>query len=43
VNEFHRPGEYSITWSGENVSTGIYYFKMKFENEMKVVKGVLIK
>ena len=43
VNEFHTPGEYSITWSGENLSTGIYYFKMKFENEMKVVKGVLIK
>jgi len=43
VNDIQTPGEYSIAWSGENVSSGIYYFKMQFGNEVKVVKGVLIK
>jgi hypothetical protein len=43
VNELQTPGEYSITWTGEYVSSGIYYFQMQFENDVEVVKGVLVK
>lgn len=43
VNELQTPGEYSIRWTGEYVSSGIYYFQMQFENDVEVVKGVLVK
>ncbi|MBT7115272.1 MAG: T9SS type A sorting domain-containing protein, partial [Candidatus Marinimicrobia bacterium] len=40
LNEYHRAGEYSITWNASRQPSGIYFIKMmsgKFNSTQKVV------
>ncbi|MBK8550182.1 MAG: T9SS type A sorting domain-containing protein [Ignavibacteria bacterium] len=43
VNEFKPTGEYSVDFNAENLSSGIYYYKLEIGNLTKVNKMILVK
>lgn len=48
VDDFFTTGVYSVVWDGldyrgKNASSGLYFYKMKAEDFIKVKKGLLIK
>jgi hypothetical protein len=43
VNEFRKPGSYSINVDGSNLSAGVYYYTLSAGNFIQVKKMVLIK
>jgi len=48
VNETFRPNTYNITWNGDNgsgykVSSGVYFVKLKINNEVLTNKVILLK
>ena len=43
VNENKNAGRYNVTWSPENLSSGIYYFKLNIKNKTFIRKGILIR
>ena len=43
VNEFHHPGNYSVKFDAKDLSTGIYFYKLKINNNYKIKKMILIK
>ncbi|MBN1634622.1 MAG: T9SS type A sorting domain-containing protein [Ignavibacteria bacterium] len=43
VNQFLMPGKYAVNFSAENLSSGIYYYKMTSGNFQKVKKMILLK
>ncbi len=43
INEKQKPGKYEIKFSGENFSSGIYYYKIEAGNFTDVKKMVLIR
>lgn len=43
VNQFHRAGEYSLRFNGNNLSTGIYFYRMESGGFIQTRKFVLIK
>ncbi len=42
VNERKRPGEYTITFDGSNLSSGIYYYQIKTNGFIKTKKMLLL-
>ncbi len=36
-------GEYEILWNASKFVSGIYFIKLQFENQNKVIKGILVK
>ena len=43
VNEVKEPGEYNIPFKGENLSSGVYFYKMTAGKFNSVRKMILIK
>lgn len=48
VNEYKKAGDHKSFWNGRNnngqeVSSGIYFFHLKFANRLLVKKGILLK
>ena len=43
VNDIKNPGEYSVEFNGSNLSSGIYLFNMKANNNISTIKGTLLK
>ncbi len=43
INEYKAPGNYQLTFSGENISSGVYYYKLQAGSYSQVKKMVLIK
>jgi hypothetical protein len=43
LNETKDPGMYELTFNGEKLSSGIYYYKLQFDNNSEVRKMVLLK
>jgi hypothetical protein len=48
VDEVQRPGEYKIDWNGnndngDNVATGVYFYRLSMGDERLVKKMVLLK
>jgi hypothetical protein len=48
VDDFFTVGEHSVVWdgtdeSGRNVSSGIYFYKMKTDNQLQTKKMILMK
>lgn len=43
VNEKKMAGSYTITWSGENIPSGIYFYRIKAGNFVKTCKMTLLK
>jgi ligand-binding sensor domain-containing protein len=43
VNEFDYPGNYLVKFDARDLSTGIYFYKLKINNIYKIKKMVLIK
>ncbi len=38
-----KPGNYEVTWNGENYPSGVYFYELRTENFVSVRKMVLIK
>ncbi|MCP5062566.1 MAG: T9SS type A sorting domain-containing protein, partial [Ignavibacteriae bacterium] len=43
VNQKQQPGEYSVTFNAENLSTGIYFYKLQVGGFLQSKKMLLIK
>jgi hypothetical protein len=43
VNNFQTPGKYEVTFSGNNLSSGIYFYKLETEAFSQVKKMILLK
>jgi len=43
VNEFKTAGRYSVTFDGNNLPSGIYYYKIESGNYTQVRKMILLK
>ena len=43
VNEYKSPGTYEVQFNAGNLSSGIYYYKLKYENQSVMKKMILIK
>jgi hypothetical protein len=43
VNEFKKTGSYTVTFDAANYPSGVYYYKIKTDNFIKVRKMVLIR
>jgi len=43
VNQEQKPGNYEIKFSGEHLSSGIYYYRISSGNFVKTMKMILIK
>ena len=43
VNDFRSEGHYEVVWNATNVSSGMYFIKIKFNKEMKTKKIMLVK
>ena len=43
VNENQKPGYYEVEWNATNLSSGIYFIKLRADNGLKFRKMVLLK
>ncbi len=43
VNEFKTPGRYELSFNGENLSTGVYYYRFEAEGFSETRKMILVK
>lgn len=43
VNETKTRGEYSVTWNASNVASGVYYYRLQSNNDVRTQKMMLIK
>ena len=43
VNDFQKPGHYSIQFNGEALSSGIYYYTVQADNYIETKKMILMK
>ncbi|MCW8817055.1 MAG: YCF48-related protein, partial [Ignavibacteriaceae bacterium] len=43
VNEFQQPGIYKVNFYGENLSSGIYFYRLNVNNYSSVKKMILLK
>lgn len=43
VNKYQTAGDYSINWNAQNVSSGIYFFRIEAGRFSAVKKGILLK
>jgi len=43
VNEFRKAGSYNVSFNGANLSSGVYYYKIKAGEFEQVRKMLLIK
>ncbi|MBI5402879.1 MAG: T9SS type A sorting domain-containing protein [Ignavibacteriae bacterium] len=43
VNEKLQPGTYEVTFGGDNLSSGVYFYQLKTENFTKTKKMLLVK
>jgi hypothetical protein len=43
VNGDYTPGTYSVTWNAGNVSSGIYYYRLKTAGQTQTMKMTLLK
>lgn len=43
VNEFKNKGSYNVSFDGANLSSGIYFYKLEYENFVSIKKMMLIK
>lgn len=43
VNDFKNPGKYEVAFSGNNLSSGIYFYKLVTESFSQVKKMILLK
>jgi hypothetical protein len=43
LDEYKQAGTYALTWDAQNVSSGIYFFRLQAENNMLLKKCVVLK
>ncbi|MCL6495330.1 MAG: T9SS type A sorting domain-containing protein, partial [Ignavibacterium sp.] len=43
VNEFREAGRYEIEFNASELSSGIYYYKLKYGNQSIIKKMILLK
>jgi hypothetical protein len=43
VNELLKPGTYRVNWSAGELSTGVYYYRMRAGSFTETKKAVLLK
>jgi hypothetical protein len=43
VNDFQRAGQYSVSFTGNNLASGVYFYRMKAGEYMAVKRMMLIK
>lgn len=43
VDDFRQAGEYTVSWDGRNVTSGVYFYRMQTENYSSTRKMTLIK
>jgi hypothetical protein len=43
VNGIKNPGEFEVTFNGNNLSSGIYYYRLKTGKFVKTNKMILLK
>jgi len=43
VNQKQEPGFYTVSWDAQNVSTGVYFYRIKADDFKQVKKMLLIK
>ncbi len=43
VNEKQRSGNYKVIWNGQKNSSGVYFYRLKFGNQVKIRKMLLLK
>lgn len=43
VNEFHQPGRYRVHFTGDNLPSGIYYYRMEAGDFIKTKKFILLR
>jgi hypothetical protein len=43
VNEFLKPGSYSVQFSGNNLPSGVYYYELRAEGFSEKKRMLLVK
>ncbi len=43
INQFQKPGNYSISFDGSDLSSGVYYYQLKSGSYVKTMKMLLLK
>jgi hypothetical protein len=43
VNEIQKPGNYKIQFDGSNLSSGVYYYRIKYDSFVQTRKMLLLK
>jgi hypothetical protein len=43
VDEIKQPGEYNISWDAQNITTGLYYYRLETSNCILTKKLILLK
>ncbi|MBD3170338.1 MAG: T9SS type A sorting domain-containing protein [candidate division Zixibacteria bacterium] len=43
IDNYHGAGEHSITWDGSAYSSGVYFYSLKYRDDVKVRKMILVK